>query len=148
LHYQYGQTLRQKGDLSAAIGAFEKSLELNPESREGYYGLGQALKESAARVKRSRGAAAAAQIQAGNEALAQGDMAGAKDAGAKAVSADPESAEAHNLLGFALWYTGDRAHAAAELDESLRLNPAAGNVYSFRGATYRETGDLDRARQM
>ena len=146
LHYQYGQTLRQKGDLGAAVGAFEKSLELNPESREGYYGLSQALKESAARIR--HGATPAGPIQAGNEALARGDMAGAREAGEKAVADDPESAEAHNLLGFALWYGGDRARATSELDQSLRLNPAAGNVYSFRGMTYRETGDLERARQM
>ena len=32
-----------------AAAAFEKALELNPELREAYYGLGQVLKETAAR---------------------------------------------------------------------------------------------------
>jgi tetratricopeptide (TPR) repeat protein len=145
LHYQYGQTLRQKGNLAGAVDAFAKSLELNPESQEAYYGLGQALKESAARLKPPNGSAALAeQLQAGNQALERGDIAHAREAGTRAVAGAPESPEAHNLFGFALWYSGDRARAAAELDESLRLNPAAGNVYSFRGMTYRESGDLDR----
>jgi tetratricopeptide (TPR) repeat protein len=149
LHYQYGQTLRQKGDLASAIDAFAKSLELNPESQEAYYGLGQALKESAARLKRPPSSAAIEDyLQAGDQALARGDIAHARKIGEQAIASDPGSAEAHNLLGFALWYSGDRTRATAELDESLRLNPAAGNVYSFRGVTYREAGDLDRARLM
>ena len=52
------------------------------------------------------------------------------------------------MLGFALWYAGDRARAAAELDESLRLHPSAADVCGFRGVTYRESGDLQRARRM
>jgi tetratricopeptide (TPR) repeat protein len=52
------------------------------------------------------------------------------------------------MLGFALWYSGDHVKAAAALDDSLRLNPVAADVYSFRGMTYRESGDWNQARRM
>src|SRR4029079_974882 len=98
----------QKGDLEGAIQAFEKSLEFNPESRETYYGLGQALKHFRARANRSRGGGASEFLKAGNEALARGDFSAARGAAEKAVTADAGSAEAHHLLGFALWYAGGR----------------------------------------
>src|SRR5215471_13574863 len=148
LQYQFGQTLRQKGDLDGAIQAFEKSLDLNPEYQEAYYGLGQTLKQMGARANRSRGAGPAEPLKTGREALARGDFSSARDAAEKGVAADAQSAEAYHLLGFALWYGGDRSKVAAALDQSLRLNPAAADVNSFRGMTYRESGELDQARRM
>src|SRR5215831_18917030 len=138
LQYQVGQTLRQKGDLDGAIQAFEMSLDLNPEYQEAYYGLGQTLKQMGARANRSRAAGPAESLKAGWEALARGDFSSARDAAERAVATDAQSAEAYHLLGFALWYGGDRTKAAAALDRSLRLNPAAADVNSFRGMTYRE----------
>jgi tetratricopeptide (TPR) repeat protein len=149
LEYQYGQTLRQKGDLPGAIEAFEKALERNPEAHEPYYGLGQALKEVAAQAKRSRGSAAVAEyLKTGSQALARGDYSEVRDRAERAIGGDPDSAEAHQLLGIALWYSGDRVRSATELAESLRFNPAAGNAYGFLGMIDCETGDLDGARKM
>ena len=48
VQYELGQTLRQSGDLAGAIAAFEKALAIDPELREGYYGLGTALKQQGA----------------------------------------------------------------------------------------------------
>jgi tetratricopeptide (TPR) repeat protein len=149
LRYQYGQALRQKGDLEHAIEAFEQAVELNPELQQGYYGLGQALKQLAARANRPRPSGNPPEfLKSGTEALARGDFAAARDAAAKAIAGGTASPEAYHLLGFALWYAGDRAKAGPALDESLRLNPAAADVCSFRGMTYRELGDLDQARRM
>jgi tetratricopeptide (TPR) repeat protein len=145
LRYQYAQSLRQGGDLAGAISAFETALDLNPEMQEAYYGLGQALKQSASRIKRST--TAPPELKPGAEALSRGDYTAARQAAEKAVAADTKSADAYNLLGYALWYGGDHAKAAEALDEALRLNPAAANVYSFRGLTYRESGDLAHARR-
>src|SRR5438105_3849374 len=55
--------------------------------------------------------------------------------------------EARYNLGVALWYSGQRAAAVASLEESIRLNPAAAEVYSFLGMARRELGEPDRARQ-
>lgn len=145
LQYQYGQTLRQNGDLPGAIAAFEKALDLNPESQPASYSLGQSLRQVGARAKRGL---SPERLKAGNDALSRGDFAGARSAAEKAVTAEPDSPEAHYMLGFALWYAGDRASAAKELDESLRLLPSAADVCGFRGVTYRETGDLESARHM
>ena len=146
LQYQLGQTLRQKGDLPGAIAAIEKALELNPEAQEAYYALGQALKESAAKVKKSR--TPPEELKAGSQALARGVFAQAREAAEKAIARDPQSAEAYNLLGYALWYGGDREKAAAALDQALKLDPAAGDIYGFRGMIYRESGSLDDARRI
>ncbi len=145
LHYQYGQTLRQKGDVAGAIAAFETALDLNPESQQASYGLGQSLKQLGARAKRGL---SPEHLKAGNDALARGDFTAARSAAEKAVAAEPDSPEAHYMLGFALWYAGDRNAAARELDESLRLLPSAADVCGFRGVTYRESGDLASARHM
>src|SRR4051794_4470119 len=145
LQYQYGQALRQKGELAGAIAAFEKGLDLNPESQQASYGLGQSLKQLGARARRGL---SPERLKAGNDALSRGDFAGARSAAEKAVAAEPESPEAHYMLGFALWYAGDRDRAGKELDESLRLLPSAADVCGFRGVTYRESGDLPSARHM
>lgn len=146
LHYQYGQTLRQKGDLDGAMAAFEKALELEPESVQASYALGQALRQSSARATRLRGPSDL--LKAGTQALSRGDLSSAREAAQKAVASDSTSAEAHHLLGFALWYGGDRKGAAEALDRALELNPAAADVLSFRGMAYRESGDLAQARRM
>ena len=52
IQYELGQTLRQSGDLPGAIAAFEKALQIDPELREGYYGLGLALKQQSAAKRR------------------------------------------------------------------------------------------------
>jgi tetratricopeptide (TPR) repeat protein len=46
----------------------------------------------------------------------------------------------------ALWYSGERAAALKSFEESIGLDPAAAEVYSFLGMARRETGELDRAR--
>ena len=104
-HFQYelGQTLRQSGDLQGAVAAFEKALEINPELREGYYGLGLSLKQqSASAHKRSAPSASPADEgyrQAQETAAAKGDLNSAKELLTKALLADEHHAEAHNLLG-------------------------------------------------
>ena len=56
--------------------------------------------------------------------------------------------EARYNLGVAFWYSGQRASAIESLEHSIRLNPAAAEVYSFLGMARREAGDLDRARPL
>ena len=55
VQYELGQTLRQSGDLPGAIAAFENALQIDPELREGYYGLGLALKQQGAAVRKESG---------------------------------------------------------------------------------------------
>ena len=57
VRYEVGQTLRQNGDLEGAIAALEKAIEIDPELREGYYGLGVALRQQSAAARRTPPAA-------------------------------------------------------------------------------------------
>ena len=76
----------------------------------------------------------------------QGDLPEALAQLERAVALRPESAEAHDSLGIALWYSGRRDQAIAELRESVLLDPAAGDAHAFLGMALRETGDLAGAR--
>ncbi len=64
----------------------------------------------------------------------------------RAVELSPDMPEARYNLGVAFWYSGQRASAIESLEHSIRLNPAAAEVYAFLGMARRDTGDLDRAR--
>ena len=58
----------------------------------------------------------------------------------------PESAEIRHNLGAALWYSGAREKAIAELRESVRLDPGSAGGHAFLGMALLETGDLPGAR--
>ena len=139
----YGQTLRQKGDLPAAIQAFESAVRIDPESRESYYALGQALRQSAPQ----RPPAQNPYLKQGYDALARKDLAAAKAAFSQAVDADSQNAEARYNFGVALFYGGDKSGSAVQLEEALRLNPAAADASNFRGMLYAESGNLDAAQR-
>ena len=69
--------MRQSGDLAGAIAAFEKAVLIDPELREGYYGLGLALKQqSAAGRKPDQPAPSPADdlSNRGQEVIARGDL--------------------------------------------------------------------------
>src|SRR5262249_14965536 len=53
----------------------------------------------------------------------------ATDAAKKAVTANPDLAAAHEVLGAALVESGDSAGAKAELDQTLRLDPLNSPAY-------------------
>src|SRR5207237_1098009 len=103
-----------------------------------------------------------------------GDVPGAIASLEKAIELDPEKREGYYALGVALrqqsasarralppaggapgakspagvalWYSGSRDKALAELRKSVLLDPAAGDGHAFLGAALRETGDLAGAR--
>lgn len=151
LLYQIGQTLRQKGDLPGAIQHFERSLELSPEAREAYYGLGQALKESAAAVRRKLGPsrrpspAATAHMKAGAQSMARGDLPAARASFESAVTADPESADALNMLGFALGRGGELAAGVDRLAKAVALDPNLAEAHYNLGVALWYAGDKPRS---
>ncbi len=82
VQYELGQTLRQSGDLTAAVACFEKALEIDPELREGYYGLGLALKQQSADAHKHQALeerATSDSYKRAQQAVAQGDLTSAKE---------------------------------------------------------------------
>ena len=122
---ELGQTLRQKGDLLAAAAAFERALEIDPEMREAYYGLGFTLKQqAAARHKAPHASLAPNQYhKQAQDDLAKGDLSSAKEQLLKALATDENDGDAHNLLGFHLRST--RRHDFGTAAFGTRRRPSA-----------------------
>ena len=74
-------------------------------------------------------------------------MSGALEHLNRAIALSPDYAEAHYNLGVALWYSGSKEKAVAELRESTRQNLAAGESYAFLGTVLEEMGDREAARR-
>src|SRR5205823_5401735 len=127
VQYEFGQTLRQSGDLGGAVAAFEKAIEINPEMQEAYYGLGLALKQQGTAARKPVSAAAASPADEGyrkaQEVLGKGDLNSARELLLNAVRADEHNAEAHNLLGYILGQQGDLAFAINHLERAVQLKP-------------------------
>jgi tetratricopeptide (TPR) repeat protein len=129
IHYELAQTLRQRGDLPEAIAAFERALAIDPELREGYYGLGLALKQQAAsrRTPSSSGTSATSPADdlytRAESAVAQGDLNVAREHLTEALRLDENHPDARNLLGFILGQQGDLSSALAHLERAIALRP-------------------------
>ena len=134
---EIAEILRQKGDFRGAIEASEKALTLRPGMGNAYENLGLALQgESATRVPQHNGSQRHApsseakdRYDAGRELLSQGEMQGAEKEFEKAVEADPNWAEAHNLLGFVLGQLGDLPAAIDHLRKAVGLDPALATAH-------------------
>jgi tetratricopeptide (TPR) repeat protein len=147
VQYELGQTLRQSGDLAGSIQAFERALQIDPELREGYYGLGLALKQqSAARKLPAQPTSPADKFyQAAQESVAKGDPEAAKEQLIQALHVDDNHAEAHNLFGFILGHQGNLEFALTHLERAVQLQPDfAGTHYSYAVALW-YSGSKDRA---
>lgn len=148
VQYELGQTLRQSGDLTGAIGAFEKALQINAELREGYYGLGLALKQqSAAKQKPGppTGSPADDLYKSGQEAAVRGDLKAAREQLGQAVALDENDAEAHNLLGFVLGQQGDMPAALVQLERSVALRPEWAEAHYNLGVALWYSGSKERS---
>jgi tetratricopeptide (TPR) repeat protein len=144
---ELGQTLRQNGDLSAAGAAFERALEIDPEMRAAYYGLGFTLKQQAAAAHKAPTALlATSQYQKEvQDDLAKGDIKSAKEQLLKALAADENDGDAHNLLGYILGQQGDTASALPHLERAVALRPDSADVHYNYGAALWFSGAHQKA---
>ena len=148
VRYELAQTLRQSGELQPAVDSFETALGIDPELREAYYGLGQTLKQIAASHKHLPPTTDAEAENSLGFALGQKrDLSGALEHLNRAIALSPDYSEAHYNLGVALWYSGSKIKAVAELHESVEQNTAAGESYAFLGPALEEIGDREAARR-
>jgi tetratricopeptide (TPR) repeat protein len=144
---ELGQTLRQNGDLSAAVASFERALEIDPEMREAYYGLGFTLKQQAAAARKGSAQPLATYQyhQEVQDALAKGDLATAKEQLLKALGADENDGDAHNMLGYILGQQGDTASALPHLERAVALRPDSADVHYNYGAALWYRGEKQKA---
>ena len=148
VQYQLAQTLRQNGDNRGAVEAFEKAVQIDPELREGYYGLGLALKKESALLPK---AAASSESQAdalfkqAQESAARGDLDSAKEKVKQALQLDDRHAEAHNLLGFILGQQRELAPALVHLEKSVALRPESADAHYNLGVALWYSGSMERA---
>ncbi len=121
VHFYWGNTLREQGDLAGAIAEYDRALE-----------LGVPLAASAHNNR------SVAQHARGELALALADM-------DEAIRLAP-SAAAYTNRGL-LRLAQDRAGAIADFGEAIRLGPNAPDVWRLRGIALARAGDTDGARR-
>ncbi len=149
VHYEIGQVLRQNGDLAGAVASFERALELEPELREGYYGLGLALKAQSAALQKTRPAAPPSPANDlysnARAAMERGDVPAARDQLVEALRVDDRNADAHNLLGFILGQQGNLPEALAHLERATALQPFSADAHYNLGVALWYNAAKDRA---
>src|SRR5262245_35748702 len=94
----------------------------------------------------SRVSAAAALISEARALAARNQLDAAKGKCQQALELDPNSATAHDLLGFVLGLQGRTSDAIAEFDRAVTLQPKLFDAQYHLGATLWWTRQLDRAR--
>ena len=154
-----GASLREVGDYTGSLEAFESSLELAPEdltimeeaamvaARAGdntksnryfrmarHMGASEGLGELLKRIRSAR--SAASNIQEGSD-----EEIAALDA---AIRRNPDSAEAHLRRGRAFFLRGEDERAVDDLDAAVRLNPDDAAIHQLRGIVCAYLGRYDR----
>lgn len=131
---EIARVLIQEHDFRGAADASEKALTLQPSNNEAYKSLGLGLEEQAGSVSGQRAAHtpkldAKDHYDAGRQLLSQTQLQSAEQEFEKAVQADPNWAEAHNLLGFVVGQLGDLPAAIEHLHQATKLDPALASAH-------------------
>jgi TonB family protein len=84
-------------------------------------------------------------IKQGDASRQKGDFDQAIAAYNKALSINPQLAEAYFVRGIAWRYKGDNDRAIADFNQALSINPQYAGAYNNRGIAWRNKGDFDRA---
>jgi tetratricopeptide (TPR) repeat protein len=136
-HQALGKALLQDGKVPEAIGELQQAVRLDPQSGESHYQLGLALAragrkdEGTVEVQKGRELAAAddrnqnanLDLTEGRAAFDQGELEQAAAKLQHAIKLQPESPQAHHLLGMVLEKQGDTEGASEAYREALKLNP-------------------------
>ena len=88
-----------------------------------------------------------ADYQAGQAAVEAGDYEGAVGHLMKAVAAEPDNADAYNLLGYTHRKLQNFPAAFASYKLALEIDPEHTRAHQYIGEAYLETGNLEMAEQ-
>jgi len=119
--YNLGTLYLKRGNPLGARAAFERALEMQPESAEASNSLGALLAQS-------------------------GELPAAIERFRAALQARPDFPDALNNLGFALFQTGQAPQAFELYEKALALQPGFPEALNNLGIFFGRQGDLDRAR--
>jgi serine/threonine-protein kinase len=127
--FELALTLEKNGELDAAILVYENLVRLRPKNGNNLTRLGRALQA------RGRGQEARAVLDA------------AVDAYRDAIRQNPDSAQAHIVLGNVLREQERVEEAIQEFREALRLSPTSATAHNSLGLALWKMGLLDEALQ-
>ena len=158
VQYELGQTLRQSGDLAGAIAAFEKAVELDPELREGYYGLGagaEAAGRSRPRRRRVAPRRPTISCRRAQDAAARGDLAAARaraDEALRRAAGARGGAQTHRVRarpagGAAFGAAAPRARGCAPSRVGRRATTTSASALWYSGARERAIAELRAERE-
>ena len=115
-----GASKFQTRELEGALGAYKKSISLNPNNADVYNNLGVALRDC-------------------------GKFDEAVEAYRKSISLRPDYAEAYNNMGVALKDQNKLEEAIEAYNKSISLKPNYAEAYNNMGVALNKQGDLERA---
>lgn len=156
IHRMLGMALRRMGRNDEARPAFERSLELEPDSVDTLLHAGaNALGLRDAEQARRYGERAlslqpdslGAQWVLADALASQGEFERAIGLYRRAIAQDPGIAELHSNLGDALTHSGRPAEAVAELEHALRLQPDVAQAHLNLGTALFRIGETAAARR-
>jgi tetratricopeptide (TPR) repeat protein len=117
--FDKGVSLARKGEYGAAIAAYDRSIELDPDNSQAYFARGNAY-----RLK-------------GEQGRAFIDL-------NEAIRLDPKNANALNLRGAIFSIKGDHDRALADTNAAIFLSPES-SAYTTRGFVYNNKNEPDLA---
>ena len=88
----------------------------------------------------------AAVLQEARAAIDAGDYSGAMASLAEVVAADPQNADALNLLGYASRKSGDMTNAASYYQAALAINPNHFGALEYQGEMFVMLNQMDDAK--
>lgn len=148
LYYNRADTRAALGDLDGAIADFRHVIELDPDYVDASVNLAGLLADLGRTVAAREVADAALPVGSSHPhvdcvvarlALDDGDRQTARERITRALTADPELAEAWALRGTLAFIDGDLAEAAAAFEHSAQLRPDAAVLFNLGAA--REQAD-------
>ena len=86
-------------------------------------------------------------LDAARRSIAAGDLPGAEQKARQALQADPDSAEAHYLLGNILLMSEQPDEGLVELERAVQLDPGHADAHRFAAMALLNKGDLAGARR-
>ncbi len=151
---QRGILLAQKGEMKAAIEAFERAIQLNPEDGRVYLHLGNAYLETSKLEAAAQACQKAVELlpdfaeayaTLGRVLHRKGELQAAITEYQHAIRLDGEIAAYHYDLGSVYHSLGRLEEAEKEYQATLRLAPKMASVYHNLGEIYQDQGKLDEA---